>query len=51
MGLFKNGLSAIGRLLTVVALAGTFIVGMVGVVYLQLSGEEIEIPKVCRKEF
>ncbi len=51
MGLFKNGLSAIGRLLTVVALAGTFVVGLVGVVYLQLRGEEITIPKIVGKDF
>jgi hypothetical protein len=51
MGLFKNGLAAIGRLLIVVALAGTFLVGLVGVVYLQLSGEEVEIPKVVGKNF
>lgn len=51
MGLFKNGLSALGRLLTVVALAGTFIVGLVGVVYLQLRGEEITIPKIVGKDF
>lgn len=51
MGLFKNGLSAIGRLLTVVALAATFLVGLFGVVYLQLRGEEITIPKVVGKNF
>ncbi len=51
MGLFKSGLSAIGRLITVVALAGTFLVGLFGVVYLQLRGEEIEIPKVVGKNF
>lgn len=51
MGLLKNSLSALGRLLTVVALAATFLVGLVGVVYLQLSGEEITIPKVVGKNF
>jgi hypothetical protein len=51
MGLLKNSLSAIGRLLTVIALAGTFLVGLFGVVYLQLRGEEITIPKVVGKNF
>lgn len=47
----KNSLSAIGRLITVIALAGTFMVGLFGVVYLQLRGEEIKIPKVVGKNF
>ncbi len=51
MGLLKNSISALGRLITVVALAGTFLVGLIGVVYLQLRGEEITIPKVVGKNF
>lgn len=51
MGLLKNSLSAFGRLITVVALAGTFLVGLIGVVYLQLKGDEITIPKVVGKNF
>lgn len=51
MGLLKNSLSAIGRLITVIALAGTFLVGLFGVVYLQLRGEELKIPKVVGMNF
>ena len=51
MGFLEKGLSAIGRLLVVASLAATFLVGMLGVVYLQLKGEEVEIPKVVGKNF
>lgn len=51
MGVVKTGVSAFGKLLTVIALAGTFIVGMVGVVYMSLRGEEVKIPEVVGKDF
>ncbi len=49
MGLVKTGMSAIGKLFIVIALAGTFMVGMAGVFYISLVGEEVEIPKVVGK--
>lgn len=49
MGLVKTGISAIGKLLIVTALAGTFLVGMAGVFYISLVGEEVKIPKVVGK--
>lgn len=49
MEFVKSGMSAIGKLFIVIALAGTFFVGMVSVFYLSLIGEEVEIPKVVGK--
>ena len=51
MGFVKAGASAIGRLLIIASLAGTFAVGMIGVFYLSLTGEEIKIPKIVGKNF
>ena len=51
MGFIKTGISAIGKLFIVVALAGTFIVGLFGVVYLSLRGEEVKIPEIVGKDF
>ncbi len=49
MGFLEKGMSAIGRLIVVATLLATFLVGMLGVVYLQLKGDEVEIPKVVGK--
>lgn len=51
MKFIKTSLSAIGRLITVMALAAAFLVGMVGVVYMSLRGEELKIPEVVGKDF
>jgi len=51
VGFFKKGLSAVGKLLTVVALAGAFLVGLVGVVWLSLQGTEVKVPEVVGKDF
>lgn len=51
MSVVKNTASAIGRLLIVSTLAITFLVGMFGVIYFQLRGEEVAIPKVVGKNF
>ena len=51
MSLIKTSLSAIGRFFVVMALAAAFIVGMVGVVYMSLRGEEVKIPEVVGKDF
>jgi beta-lactam-binding protein with PASTA domain len=47
----KAGLSALGKLAVVVVLAGAFLFGMVGVVYLSLRGEEVKVPEVIGKDF
>lgn len=49
MSFIKTGFSAIGKLFIVMALAGAFLVGMVGVVYLSLRGEEIQVPEIVGK--
>ncbi len=51
MGFLKTSASAIGKLMIVVALAGAFLVGLLGVVYLSLQGEEIKVPAVVGKEY
>ena len=50
MSFIKKGASAFGKLLTVMALAATFIVGLVGVVYISLQGEEIKVPEIVGKD-
>lgn len=50
MGLLKTGASAIGKFFIVLSLAAAFIVGMVGVVYISLRGEEIKIPEIVGKD-
>jgi hypothetical protein len=51
MGFVKKGASAFGKLIIVIALAGTFIVGMVGVVYMSLQGEAMKVPEITGKDF
>jgi hypothetical protein len=51
VGFLKTGASAIGKLLTVAALAGAFVVGLVGVVWLSLQGQEVKVPEVVGKDF
>jgi hypothetical protein len=51
MGLLKTGFSAIGKFFIVLSLAAAFIVGMVGVVYMSLRGEEVKIPEIVGKDF
>ncbi len=51
MSLLKTGISAIGKFFIVLTLAAAFIVGMVGVVYMSLRGEEIKIPEIVGKDF
>ena len=50
MSLVKKGASALGKLFIVIALAGTFVVGAVGVVYMSLQGEELKVPEVVGKD-
>lgn len=49
MSFLKTGFSAIGKLFIVIALAGAFLVGLFGVVYLSLRGEEIQVPEIVGK--
>ena len=51
MSFLKTGASAIGKLLIVAVLAAAFLVGLFGVVYLSLRGEEIKVPEVTGKDF
>ena len=51
MSFIEKGASALGKLVIVIALAATFAVGLVGVVYLSLQGEEIKVPDLVGKDF
>lgn len=51
MSLIKSGFSAIGKLLIVAVLALAFLVGMGGVVYMSLQGDEIKVPEITGKDF
>ncbi|MCY7344693.1 MAG: PASTA domain-containing protein [Pyrinomonadaceae bacterium] len=50
MSFVKKGAAAFGKLFTVIALAGTFLVGAVGVVYMSLQGEELKVPEMVGKD-
>jgi beta-lactam-binding protein with PASTA domain len=47
----KQGASAFGKLIIVIALAGTFLAGAAGAVYLALQGEELKVPEIVGKNF
>ena len=49
MSFLKTGFSAIGKLVALVILAGVFLFGMAGVVYMSLQGAEIKVPEVTGK--
>jgi len=51
MSFVKKSASAFGKLITVIALAGTFIVGLIGVIYLSLQGQELKVPEIVGKDF
>ena len=44
-----SGVSAIGRLATVIVLAVAFLFGMAGVVYMSLQGKEVQVPEITGK--
>ena len=50
MSFIKKSASAFGKLLIVIILAGTFIVGLVGVVYMSLQGETLTVPEIVGKD-
>ena len=51
MSFVKKGAAAFGKLIIVIVLAGTFIVGMIGVVYMSLQGKEMKVPDIAGKDF
>src|SRR5678815_2296928 len=51
MSIIKKGFSALGTLVTVVVMRAAFVGGMVGVVYMSLSGAEIKVPEIVGKDF
>jgi len=51
MSILRNGFSAVGKLLVGFSLLVAFVAGALAVVYIQLRGEEISIPKVVGKNF
>jgi len=46
----KKSASAFGKLIIVIVLAATFLVGMGGVVYMSLQGEEMKVPEIIGKD-
>ena len=50
MGFARSGLSAIGRLAAIALLAGAFLFGLAGVVYMSLQGSEIQVPEITGKD-
>lgn len=49
MSVASSGVSAIGRLIALALLAGAFLFGMAGVVYMSLQGAEIKVPEITGK--
>jgi len=50
VSIISSGLSAIGRLAVLGVLAGAFLLGMAGVVYMSLQGEEVKVPEITGKD-
>lgn len=51
MSFIKKGASALGKLLIVAVLGGTFLVGLLSVIYLRLQGTEMKVPEIVGKDF
>lgn len=51
MSFVRKGASAFGKLFIVIALAATFIVGLVGVVYMSLQGQAMTVPEIVGKDY
>ena len=51
MNIASKGISALGKLAFVVVLLAAFGFGMVGVVYMSLSGKELTVPEIVGKDF
>lgn len=50
MSLLSSGFSAIGKLAAVALLAGAFLFGLAGVVYMSLQGTEVKVPDITGKD-
>jgi len=51
VSIVNSGLSAIGRLAALALLAGAFLLGLAGVVYMSLQGSEVRVPEITGKNF
>jgi beta-lactam-binding protein with PASTA domain len=51
MSIISKGFSALGKLVAVIILLAAFAGGMVGVVYMSLTGAEIKVPEIVGKDF
>ncbi len=51
MSIVSSGFSAIGRLAAIALLAGAFLFGLAGVVYMSLQGTEVKVPDITGKDF
>ena len=51
MSIVNDGLSAVGRLASLGLLAGVFVLGLAGVVYMGLQGKELKVPEITGKDF
>jgi len=51
VSIVSSGFSAIGRLAALALLAGAFLLGMAGVVYMSLQGTEVKVPVITGKNF
>lgn len=51
MSRLQNGISALGKLLTVGLLAFTFLIGLGVVLFVSLRGEEVTVPEIVGKNF
>ena len=50
MSFIGSGVSAIGKLAAVALLAGAFLFGLTGVVYMSLQGAEVKVPDITGKD-
>ena len=51
MSVISTGVSAIGKLVFVAVLLAVFLATMAGVVYMSLSGAEVQVPNITGKDF
>ncbi len=51
MNMFSSGFTVLGRLAAMILLAGAFMFGLGGVVYMSLQGAEVTVPEITGKDF
>ncbi len=51
MSIVNSGISAIGRLAAMGLIAGAFVLGLAGVVYMSLQGKEVKVPEITGKDY